>query len=122
MKKIILGLVAATVLATPALAHPPAHAKAHGWRAKQAYASSYQGQRYYDNGRAYYGSQSSRAYDAGYCRKDSNTEGTVIGAVGGGVLGNVLAKRGDKTLTTVLGAGLGGLIGREIDKSEGRCR
>lgn len=126
MKKMILAAAAASVLAGPALAQPPSHAPAHGYRAKQAYAAGYRDGARYDNryyaDRAYYGSQGSRAYNDGYCRKDSNAEGTIIGAVGGGVLGNVLGKRGDKTLTTVVGAGLGGLIGREVDRSERRCR
>lgn len=119
MKKVVLAMAAASVLATPALAHPPAHAQAHGWRAKQAYAGGYRDAYYQD--RNYYG-QGQRAYYNGGCRKDSNIEGTVIGAVGGGVLGHALGKRGDKTLTTVVGAGLGGLIGREVDRSEKRCR
>lgn len=124
MKKIIFTAVAATMFAAPAMAHPPAHAPAHGWRAKQAYAQGYQSPRYYNDrgynndGRAYYGS---RAYN-GTCRKDSNTGGTVLGALAGGVAGNVVAKRGDKTLGTVVGAGLGGLIGREIDKGKYSCR
>ena len=123
MNKLILAAAALSVLATPALAGPPPHAKAHGWRAKQAYSAGYRDG--YQSSRSYQGSRSyrgERAYYDGRCRRDSNAEGTVLGAVGGGVLGNVLGKQGDKTLSTVVGAGLGGLIGREIDKSEGRCR
>lgn len=127
MKKITLAIAAASVLATPVLARPPAHAPAHGYRAKQAYAAGYRDayqapRAYYSNDRYYGSRQGSRAYYGSSCRKDSNTEGTVLGAIGGGVLGQVLGKQGDKTLSTVVGAGLGGLIGREIDKSEGRCR
>jgi Glycine zipper 2TM domain len=120
MRKFVLAATLASALAVPAFARPPAHAPAHGWRAQQAYDAGYRDAyraNRYDDRRAY----GSRYYD-GRCRKDSNSEGTVIGAVGGGVLGNVLAKRGDRTLGTVVGAGLGGLIGREIDKSEKRCR
>jgi len=105
MKKLVLAFAAAAVVVTP-IAAAPAYAKQHG---RSAYAAGYRdGQR-------------SRGY-AYNCRKDSNAEGTVIGAVAGGVAGNALGKRGDKTLTTVVGAGLGGLIGREIDRSEKRCR
>lgn len=119
MKKLVLTAVAATMFTAPALAHPPSHAPAHGWRAKQAYAQSYQAPRYYyDGNRAYYGG---RAFD-GACRKDSNTGGTILGALAGGVAGNVIAGRGDKTLGTVAGAGIGGLIGRELDKRKYSCR
>jgi uncharacterized protein YcfJ len=90
MKKIVFTAVAATMFAAPAMARPPAHAPAHGWRAQQ-YAQSYQAPRYYNDGRAYYGQQ--RAYNDGVCRKDSNTGGTVIGALGGGIVGRELDKR-----------------------------
>ena len=104
MKKLVLAFAAAAVVVTP-IAAAPAYAK----NGRSAYAAGYRdGQR-------------SRGY-AYNCRKDSNAEGTVIGAVAGGVAGHTLGKRGDKTLTTVVGAGLGGLIGREIDRSEKRCR
>lgn len=118
MQKIILTAVAAAMFAAPAMAHPPAHAKAHGWRAQQ-YAQGYQAPRYY-NDRAYYGGQS--AYANGVCRKDSNTGGTVLGALAGGVAGNVIAQRGDKTLGTAIGALGGGILGRELDKRKYSCR
>ena len=105
MKSFVLGLAAVTVALTP-IAAAPAFAK----NGKHAYAAGYRdGQR-------------SRAYNGYGCRKDSNAEGTVLGAVAGGVAGNALGKQGQKTLTTVVGAGLGGLVGREIDRSEKRCR
>lgn len=47
-----------------------------------------------------------------------NTGGTVIGAIAGGLLGNVVAGRGDRLLGTVLGAGGGALAGRAIDRSD----
>ena len=107
MKKMVLAAVAASMLTAPMMA-APAFAK-HGHR--DAYSAGYRD-----------GYQRSRAYNDSYCRRDSSAEGTVLGAIGGGALGQVLGKRGDKTLSTVVGVGLGGLIGREIDKSEGRCR
>ncbi|WP_416908243.1 MAG: glycine zipper 2TM domain-containing protein [Polymorphobacter sp.] len=51
---------------------------------------------------------------------DEGKGGTVIGAIGGGVLGNTVAGRGDKLLGTIIGGGLGALAGRAIDKSDGR--
>jgi outer membrane lipoprotein SlyB len=103
MNKLVLAAAAFATAITP-IAAAPAFAK----NGKSAYAAGYRdGQR----SRAAYG-----------CRRDSNAEGTVLGAVAGGVAGNALAKPGQKTLTTVVGAGLGGLVGREIDRSEKRCR
>ena len=54
-----------------------------------------------------------------YCKRNDGTTGLVIGAVGGGVLGNVL---GGGTLGTLLGAGGGALLGRSVDRGKVRCR
>jgi len=43
--------------------------------------------------------------------KKSNNTGTVVGAVGGGILGNVVAGHGNKTAGTVIGAGVGAVAG-----------
>ena len=56
-----------------------------------------------------------------YCKKDDGTTGTIVGAIGGGVLGNVIAPGGSKTLGTILGAGVGAVAGRAIDRSDVRC-
>ena len=48
-----------------------------------------------------------------YCKRSDGTTGLVLGAVGGGVLGNVL---GGGTLGTLLGAGGGALLGKHLDK------
>src|SRR3546814_6735570 len=40
----------------------------------------------------------------------------IIGAVGGGVLGNIIAPGDSKTLGTIIGGGLGAVIGRAIDR------
>lgn len=56
-----------------------------------------------------------------YCKRDDGTTGTLIGAVAGGVLGNVIAPGGSKTLGTVLGAAGGGLAGRAIDRNDVQC-
>lgn len=52
------------------------------------------------------------------CRdvKKSNNKGAVIGAVGGGLLGNVVAGHGNKTAGTVIGAGVGAVAGHEVAK------
>jgi len=56
-----------------------------------------------------------------YCKRDDGTTGTIIGAVAGGVLGNVIAPGGSKTLGTVLGAAGGGIAGRAIDRNDVHC-
>jgi hypothetical protein len=57
-----------------------------------------------------------------YCRRDDGTTGLIIGGIGGGLLGNVIAPGGSKTLGTVIGAGLGALIGKAIDDGDVVCR
>ena len=57
-----------------------------------------------------------------YCRRSDGTTGLVIGALGGGVLGNVIAPNGSKTLGAVLGAVGGGLLGRGVDRNNVTCR
>jgi hypothetical protein len=61
----------------------------------------------YDNGRYY----ARNRYRGDRCR--GNT-GTIIGAIAGGLLGNSIAGRGDRTLGAVLGAGAGALAGHAI--------
>ncbi|MDH7639949.1 hypothetical protein [Sphingomonas oryzagri] len=55
-----------------------------------------------------------------YCRRSDGTTGTVVGAIGGGVLGAILG--GGGALGTILGAGGGALLGRSIDKGEVHCK
>ncbi len=58
-----------------------------------------------------------------YCRRSDGTTGLIVGAIAGGVLGNVIAPGGSEKLGTVLGAIAGGIAGRSIDKSDDvRCR
>lgn len=58
-----------------------------------------------------------------YCRRDDGTTGLIIGAVGGGFLGDAVAPGGSKTLGAILGAVGGGALGRSIDRNDGvRCR
>ena len=125
MKKLVL-MLSAVALATPALADPPPHAKAHGRRAKEA--STYYADRYY---RA--GDYPIRALAAAdpiyrgadgrlYCKRSDGTTGLIIGGVSGAALGNILAPGDSKTLGTIAGAGVGALIGRAIDRGEVRCR
>lgn len=52
--------------------------------------------------------------------KKKANKGTVIGAVSGGVLGNVVAGRGAKTEGTLIGAGVGAVAGHQIAKSNAK--
>mgnify|MGYP001950623457 FL=1 len=98
------------VMATPAEAHRKRHNHYHD--------------RSYDDG--YYDRRQSRSrYDrrTHYRQRcDRGRGGTVIGAVAGGLLGNEVARRGDKTIGTILGAAVGAVAGRAIDKSDDPCR
>ena len=57
-----------------------------------------------------------------YCNKPDGTRGLVIGGLAGGVLGNIIAPGGSKTLGTILGAAGGAVAGRAIERGEVRCR
>lgn len=57
-----------------------------------------------------------------YCRRSDGTTGLIIGAIGGGVLGNVIAPGGSKTLGSLLGGGLGAVLGNSIDRNNVSCR
>ena len=52
--------------------------------------------------------------------KKKANQGTVIGAVGGGLLGNVVAGNGAKTEGTLIGAGVGAVAGHEIAKKNAK--
>ena len=52
----------------------------------------------------------------------SANTGTVLGAIGGGIIGSQLAGRGSRGVGTVLGAGGGAVIGHQIGANSHRCR
>jgi outer membrane lipoprotein SlyB len=52
-------------------------------------------------------------------RKKANN-GTLIGAVGGGLLGNAVAGHGARTEGTLIGAGVGAVAGHQIAKSNAK--
>ncbi|WP_017670938.1 RcnB family protein [Blastomonas sp. AAP53] len=69
------------------------------------------------------------AYDSSYdpafleaCRRDSGLGGAAIGAAAGGLAGNRIAGRGNRTGGTLIGAGVGAVAGMVIDKAEDRER
>lgn len=57
-----------------------------------------------------------------YCKRKDGTVGLVIGAGVGGLLGNLIAPRGSKTIGTILGAAGGAAVGYAIERGEVRCQ
>lgn len=57
-----------------------------------------------------------------YCRRNDGTTGLIIGAIGGGVLGNVIAPGGSQTLGTIIGGSLGAILGNSIGGGNVTCR
>ena len=76
-----------------------------GYRDSGRYDDRRYDQRRYDDRRYY-----SRS------RRCNGSTGTIVGAIAGGLLGNAIAGRGDRTLGAVLGAGGGALAGRAVDR------
>lgn len=89
----------------------------------------YDASRYYRSGNYYQPrplSRRDRLYRGSdgryYCRRTDGTTGLIVGAIGGGVLGNIIAPRGSNLIGTLIGGGAGALLGREIDRGNVRCR
>ena len=59
-----------------------------------------------------------------YCKRNDGTTGLIVGAIGGGVLGNVIDGGHSRGVGTILGAIAGGAVGRSVDQnnSQMRCR
>jgi surface antigen len=101
-------------ISLPAVAEPPPHAKAHGWRKKND--PSYRG---------YTGKQWEKDYGvvSGRCNTDA------VLAVAGGAIGGVVGARTTNPdsravaviVGTAIGAVLGAKIGREIDRADQAC-
>jgi surface antigen len=108
-------LLSAIVAAPAALADPPAHAPAHGWRAKHA-------QPYYVG---YDGRHWSRDYGVREGRCDRDEIGAVLGAVAGGAIGSTVAQGDERIVAILAGAVIGSVIGheigRQIDNSDRGC-
>lgn len=145
MKKFAFGAVALSMLATPMALSAPAMAQNwdhhdngnhYGWQGDRHdngnhYGwqgdrhdwnpqDSYHDDRHYQARRLGRDDQVYRGHDGRYyCRRTDGTTGLVIGAIGGGLLGNAV---GGNTLGTLLGAGGGALLGRSIDRGNVRCR
>ena len=59
-----------------------------------------------------------------YCKRNDGTTGLIVGAVGGGILGNVIDGGHSRAAGTLIGGALGAIAGKAIDQnsSEVRCR
>lgn len=104
----------AVLFCSSALADPPAHAPAHGWRKK--HDPEYVG---------YTGTKWERDYDisSGSCNREEI--GAVVGGVIGGAVGARTASEENRTVAVIIGAAIGTLvgsrIGRELDEADRGC-
>ena len=58
-----------------------------------------------------------------YCKRSDGTTGLIIGAAGGGILGNIIDGGHNRVAGTLIGGALGALAGKSIDQnSDVRCR
>lgn len=59
-----------------------------------------------------------------YCKRNDGTTGLIVGALGGGILGNVIDGGRSRTVGTLVGGAIGAIAGREIDRGsqQVRCR
>ena len=93
--------------------------------------SGYDPSRYYREGSGYQErvlSTNDRVYRGSdgryYCKRNDGTTGLIVGAIGGGVLGNVIAGGHSAGVGTLLGAIAGGVLGKSVDQNnqQVRCR
>lgn len=99
----------------------------YDWNRPDPRAGGYYADRYYRNDQRYGErrlSDGDRLYRGGdgryYCRRSDGTTGLIVGGLAGGVLGNVIAPGGSKTLGTILGAIGGAAIGTTIDRNRNK--
>jgi surface antigen len=108
MQKLVLMLLTAlsVVCSAAALADPPAHAPAHGWRKK--HDPHYVG---------YTGTRWERDYDisSGRCNRDAI--GAVLGGLAGAAVGSQIGDGSGRTVAIIAGTALGALIGSRIGRS-----
>ena len=124
MKTGLLAVLAAVTMASPVTMNEAVAQRSdyrwqgdngRNWEPSQHYrAGKHRERRLGRNDRIYKG-RDGRAY----CKRNDGTTGLVVGALGGGVLGNLV---GGGTLGTLLGAGGGAVLGRSIDRGNVKCR
>ena len=101
----------------------------YGWNRPDPRYNGYYADNYYRGGNNYQPrvlNSNDRIYrgrdNRYYCRRTDGTTGLIIGAVGGGVLGNVIAPGGSKTIGSILGGSLGAILGHSIGSGNVTCR
>ena len=109
-----LLLILAAALSAPAVADPPAHAPAHGWRKK--------------NDARYVGHTGKHwEHDYGILSGSCNRQAvaTAIGGVVGAVVGARVAEPESRTIAALIGAAagafIGNRIGRHLDEADRGC-
>jgi hypothetical protein len=128
---VVAALLVSFAATWPALAQPYGRARGHYkheerreareeyWDAAKHYRHDerhYHPRHLEKNDRIYRGSDNRY-----YCKRDDGTTGLIVGGITGGVLGNVIAPGGSKTIGTIAGAGLGAIVGKAIDEGDIVC-
>ncbi|WP_174297918.1 glycine zipper 2TM domain-containing protein [Sphingomonas bacterium] len=54
-----------------------------------------------------------------YCKRKDGTTGLILGAAGGGILGNVIDGGRNRVAGTLIGGALGALAGKSVDQNSG---
>lgn len=118
-----LSLIGAALAMTGTAIVPATQAAAQS-RYEYRDGRGYQDYRGYDRGYRNYRGQDRRYSYRGREKCRDGDGGTIVGAIAGGLAGNAIAGRGDRTLGTILGGAIGAIAGREIDRSDrpGYCR
>ena len=102
MRKLVLALSAATMVAPVVPIAAPA--------AAQSYYQGYHGRTWHGrDGRA-------------YCRKPNGTVGLLVGGAAGALVGHAIDSGRDHTTGTLLGAAAGALLGRHVQRNSGHYR
>jgi uncharacterized protein YcfJ len=119
-KKLTIAGAALAMGVTTLVPATPAMAQRYrdGYSQVDRYGNPYR--QYRGRDYAYRGNRGYRA--AQRCRDGDG--GTIVGALAGGLAGNAIAGRGDRTLGTILGGVVGAVAGRSIDRADrpGYCR
>lgn len=114
--KSTIAIALAAIIVVPAAMPSAAMAQSRDYRWNGDRNSDWDPARHYDERHDYY-SDNARVYRGSdgryYCKKSDGTTGLLLGAVGGGLIGNAL---GGGALGTILGAGGGALLGKSLDK------
>ena len=112
---LVLACLLPTLTSAPALAEPPAHAKAHGWRKKND--PSYPGY----TGRKW--TQDYGIVSTGRCNTDAVL--MAVGGVVGGVIGSQVSNSSDRTVAIIVGSAIGAVagyqFGKHIDRTDQAC-